>query len=78
MASLPFLASPLVLRVAMSAYSVLLSLNPATPHCVSKFLPSFRRLDWPSTWRTIFLVPLEQRVSDLNWQIAHGVLYTAA
>ena len=61
-----------------SAYSVLLGLNPVTPHCVSKFLPSFGHLDWPSTWRTIFLLPLDRRVSDLNWQIAHGVLYTAA
>ena len=61
-----------------STYSFLLSLNPATPHCVSKFLPSFGRLDWSSTWQSIFLLPLDRRVSDLSWLIAHGVLYTAA
>ena len=59
-------------------YSLLLGLNPATPHCFSKFLPSFGCLDWPATWRSLFFVPLDRRVSDLNWQIAHGVLYTAA
>ena len=83
MAGPPVLASSLVPRVTMPAPSSpphvsLLSLNPATPHCVSKFLPSFGHLDWPSTWRTIFLLPLDRRVSDLNWQIAHGVLYTAS
>ena len=61
-----------------STYSFLLSLNPATPHCVSKFFPSFGRLDWSSTWQTIFLLPLDRRVSDVSWLIAHGVLYTAA
>ena len=61
-----------------TVYSLLLGLNPATPHCFSKFLPSFGCLDWPLTWRSLFFVPLDRRVSDLNWQIAHGVLYTAA
>ena len=32
-----------------SAYSFLHSLNPATPHCISKFFPSFGRLEWSST-----------------------------
>ena len=61
-----------------SAYSFLLSLNPAAPHCVSKFFPSFGRLDWSSTSQTIFLLPLDRRVSNLSWLIAHRVLYTAA
>ena len=59
-----------------STYQVLLSLLPAVPHCISKFRPSFGVLDWPTTWRSLFFLPLDRHVCDFNWLIAHGVLYT--
>ena len=58
-------------------YSLFLKLNPAVPNCVSKFFPSFGALYWPATWSSLFFLPLDRKVSDLNWKIAHGVLYTA-
>lgn len=64
--------------ISCKAVHSLLSLNPVTPHCVSKFLRSFSHLDWPVGWWCSLFLPLDRRVSDLNWQIAHGVLYTAA
>ena len=58
-------------------YKLLLSLNPAQPHCVQKFAPSFGVLDWPTTWRSLHFMPLDRKVRDLSWKVAHGVLYTA-
>ena len=60
-----------------STYCVLLQLNPVEPQCVSKFQPSFGSLDWPTTWQSLFFLPLDRQVCVLNWKIAHGVLYTA-
>lgn len=70
----PFLASSMSCKLC---YSLLLELNPAQPHCVAKFAPSFGPLDWSSTWRSLQFMPLDRQVRDLNWKIAHGVLYTA-
>ena len=58
-------------------YDLLLSLNPAEPHCILKFAPSFGPLDWPSTWKSLHFMPLDRKVRDLSWKVAHGVLYTA-
>ena len=58
-------------------YDLLLSMRPCIPHCVIKFRPSYPNLDWLSTWRSLFFLPLDRQVIDLNWKIAHGVLYTA-
>ena len=60
-----------------SCYQLLLSLNPCRPHCVAKFRPPFPNLDWLSTWRSLFFLPLDRQVINLNWKVAHGVLYTA-
>ena len=60
-----------------SCYELLLSLNPCVPHCVEKFRPSFGDLEWPCVWRALFLMPLDRQVIDLNWKVAHGVVYTA-
>ena len=60
-----------------SCYQLLLSLNPAQPHCVVKFSSSYRDLDWDSTWKTLFFMPLDRKPIDLCWKVAHGVLYTA-
>ena len=70
----PFLASSMSCKFC---YSLLLEFNPAQPHCVPKFAPSFGPLDWSSTWRSLQFMPLDRQVRDLNWKIAHGVLYTA-
>ena len=60
-----------------ACYDLLLSLNPARPHCVGKFLPLFGPWEWSSTWTSLFFMPLDRQVIDLNWRLAHGVLYTA-
>ena len=58
-------------------YQLGLAINPCRPHCVHKFASSFGALDWSSTWRFLLLMPFDRQVIDLNWKIAHGVLYTA-
>lgn len=58
-------------------YVLLLSMRPCIPHCIGKFRLSYPNLDWLSTWRSLFFLPLDRQVIDLNWKIAHGVLYTA-
>ena len=40
-----------------ACYNLLLSLNPARPHCVGKFLPVFRPWACSSTWSSLFLMP---------------------
>ena len=60
-----------------TCYDLLLSRNPALPHCVGKFLPLFGIWEWSSTWCSLFFMPLDRQVIDLNWKLAHGVLYTA-
>ena len=60
-----------------TCYDLLLSWNPALPHCVGKFLPLFGAWEWSSTWCSLFFMPLDRQVIDLNWKLAHGVLYTA-
>ena len=60
-----------------SCYQLCLLVHPCRPHCVIKFRPSFGDLDWPSTWKSLFYMPLDRQVIDLNWKVAHGVLYTA-
>ena len=60
-----------------SCYGLLLQLNPAQPHCILKFAAYFGALDWPMTWKSLNFMPLDRQVWDLNWKIAHGVLYTA-
>ena len=60
-----------------SCYQLLLSLNPAQPHCVLKFRSNYCYLDWDSTWKTLFFMPLDRKPIDLRWKVAHGVLYTA-
>ena len=47
------------------------------PHLVTKFRPQYGDLHWPQTWAQIHLQSMDRSVVDLNWRIAHGVLYTA-
>ena len=60
-----------------SCYQLLLSFNPCVPHCVCKFNLTYQ-IDWSSTWKSLFFLPLDRQVIHLNWKIAHGVLYTSA
>ena len=60
-----------------TCYELLLSLHPCVPHCVTKFRPIFGHLDWATTWRSLFLMPLDSQCINLSWKVAHGVLYTA-
>lgn len=60
-----------------SCYLYLLSENMSPPHCVEKFAPSYGELHWSSTWWSLSFFDIDRQVIDLNWKIAHGVLYTA-
>ena len=72
-------ASPLIGSLTCKfVYQYILSLKVCPPHCVAKFLPSYGTLYWSSTWKQLFLMPLDRKVIDLNWKVCHGVLYTAA
>lgn len=58
-------------------YQYLLSESMVSPHCVEKFAPTFGVLHWSTTWHSLIFFDLDRQVIDLNWKIAHGVLYTA-
>ena len=58
-------------------YQILLPMNPCCPHCVVKFCQAFPNLHWLSTWQSLFFLPLDRQVIDLNWKVARGVFYTA-
>lgn len=47
------------------------------PHCVDKFSSTFGPLDWRATWRSLSFLDVDRQVIDLNWKLAHGVLYSA-
>ena len=59
-------------------YTLLRAHNYKEPHCIAKFHPTYGPLHWPETWRQLHICDLDRKVVDLNWQIAHGVLYTGA
>ncbi len=47
-------------------------------HCIAKYVPQYGPLHWPQTWSQLHLCPFDRIIIDLNWQIAHGVLYTGS
>ena len=61
-----------------STYVIGCRLVTQEPHCISKFLPAYGPLYWPQTWSQVHLTSLDRPVVDVNWKIAHGVLYTAS
>ena len=73
----PHFCSSVACMTTKSSYMYLLSENVVQPHCVMKFASTFGRLYWPTTWRSLSFFDLDRQVIDLNWKIAHGVLYTA-
>ena len=69
---------PLAQITAHSSYVIGRHLITPDPHCVGKFLPIYGTLHWPETWDQIHMTTLDRAVVDVNWKIAHGVLYTAS
>ena len=63
---------------ARNVYALLRSRNYKEPHCIQKYLPIYGQLHWSQTWSQLHICDLDRKVIDLNWQIAHGVLYTGA
>ena len=59
------------------AYNMCLAASECTPHSTQKYSSSFPDIDWTSTWHSLYLMPLDKQVSDLNWRIAHRDTYTA-
>lgn len=68
---------PISSTTTKACYNLLLSMNPARPHCIGKFFPLFGPWEWSSTWSSLFFMPLDRQVIDLNWKLGHGILYTA-
>ena len=56
-----------------SCYQLLLSLNPAQPHCVVKFRSNCGDSDCDSSWKTLFFMPLDRKPIDLCWKVARDV-----
>ena len=73
----PLACTPVAGVSTKSCYLYLLSENMVQPHCVDKFSFTFGPLDWPATWRSLSFFDVDRHVIDLNWKVAHGVLYTA-
>ena len=59
-------------------HALLQAHNTKEPHCIQKYLPIYGQLHWSQTWSQLHICDLDHTVIDLNWQIAHGVLYTGA
>ena len=68
--------SPVSAMSTKVCYQYLLSENMVLPHCVEKFAPTFGRLYWLTTWRSLSFFDLDHQVTHLSWKIAQGVLYT--
>ena len=68
---------PLAASTTKLCYCLLLKSTYVEPHCVVKFRPVFGPLYWADTWRQVHIMPLDRHVIDINWKIAHGVIYTA-
>ena len=68
---------PILNASCKSCYPTLVESTLVQPHCVAKRGPLYSPLDWESIWTSLFLMPLDHKVEDLSWKIAHGVLYTA-
>ena len=48
------------------------------PSCQVHFRPTYGQFHWSQTWAQLHICTLDRPVIDLNWKIAHGVLYTGA
>ena len=73
-------ASPLPVECLSSKNVYQISQNNlnSQPHCIGKFAPQYGPLHWPQTWSQLHLCTFDRLIVDLNWQIAHGVLYTGS
>lgn len=59
-----------------SCYKLLLDLHRQRPHCAENVFLCFG--PWENcTWRSPHFMPPDKNVIDLNWKVAHGVVYTA-
>ena len=54
-----------------------LSATECTPHCTQKYNSIYPDIDWVSTWRSLYFMPLDRQTIDLNWRLAHGFVNTA-
>ena len=69
---------PLEQISSRNTYALLRSRNYKEPHCIQKYLPIYGQLHWSQTWSQLHICDLDRQIIDLNWQIAHSVLYTGA
>ena len=67
----PHCLTPAIGMLTKSCYQYLLFQNLRSPHCVSKFLPTFGVLYWSTTWRELFFFDTDRQVIDLSWKVAH-------
>ena len=59
-------------------YQHLLQQSASPPRCILHFQPEYGGVYWPETWQQVSICLIDRPVIDLNWKIAHGVLYTAS
>ena len=59
------------------AYDMCLAASKCSPRCTQKYSSTYPDINWVSTWGSLYLMPLDRQVIDLNWRIAHGVPYAA-
>ena len=69
--------SPVSGSCAKSLYSALVVHNISPPRCIGKFATIYGPLYWEHTWRQVATTPLDRKVRDHSWKVAHGVLLTA-
>jgi hypothetical protein len=70
-------AIPYLLMSTSFVYSNLVDRLSEPPHSLTKFQPIYGALYWKDTWQQVAIMPLDRKARDLNWKLAHGVLYTA-
>lgn len=68
---------PVHLGTAKVFHKEIIPLLAEPPSCIEGFRASFGELYWPETWQQIHQMPLDRKVRDHAWKIAHGALYTS-
>ena len=70
-------STPVASLTTKLAYTTLLRDGAVTPSCVTRLNTAFPGLDWPMIWSQVHTSPLDRKVRDVSWRVAHGALPTA-
>ena len=67
---------PVLALTTKLAYTILVDQASLPPPCITSFQPLYGSLYWPATWKQISSFPLDRKVRDHAWRVAHNSLYT--